>query len=123
MELIKDLTAGQRAFLVSYFPSIFDEDAGFADANEETFIDELSATEFSDGDAVHGRLVNIAKALQSKNMLREVIADPADSGYFLTVRFNEATARSIFALVQETKRDGTFYDLAKLPLPGSSMLR
>lgn len=114
MELIESLTPGQRALLISYFPSIFDEDAEFADADLNTFINELSNTEFSDGDAIHGRIVNVAKALQEKGFLREVIAEPAERGQFLTVRFNEATAQTIFALVQETKKDGSFFELARL---------
>lgn len=123
MDIVSTLTRAQRAFLESYFKSIFDGDPEFADADEATYLDELSSTEFSDGDAVHGRIVNIAKALQEKGLLREVISDPANSGHFLTVRFNEQTAKVIYQLVQQTKDNGTFYEMAGLtPQPGSLKL-
>lgn len=118
MQPISDLTGPQRDFLTSYFKSIFHEDAEFAEADEATFVAELSTTEFSDADTVHGRIANIAKTLQAKGLLAEVQSDPAESGRFLTVQFNENTARTIFALVQDTKSEGTFYDLAQLLPPG-----
>lgn len=121
--MIKDLTPSERAFLTSYFRSIFDGDPEFADADEETFVTELSSTDFTEAEeSVHGRLVNVAKVLLAKGLLGEVHTEPAEkSGHLLTVVFNETTARTIYGLVQETKRAGTFHGLSGLTSPAVKM--
>jgi hypothetical protein len=117
MSMVKSLTGPQRDFLISYFKAIFHDDAEFAEADEAKYLAELGQTDFSHGDIVHGRVVMIARALEKKGILAEVDSEALDGGHTLYIAFNENTARVVYDLVQETKAEGTFYELAGLPAP------
>ncbi len=110
---IQELTSVQRAFLESYFRSIFDgENDELVDADETSYVSELSKTEFTEGDIVSGNLVKVAKNLLVKGCLADVHSEKLGSGYTLTVDFNEQTARLIYQLTQAAKEEGRFRELS-----------
>lgn len=105
---VQDLTVLQRKFLESYFVSLFEGDPDFIDASEEEYLAELSTLDFGDGFHSGASQLRVARNLKERGLLAraDVIRQKDTGENNLVVEFNEKTARLMFELVQEAKKNG-----------------